>query len=39
MRGAFLSEDRKCYPSEAVSSLQFIALETRERITYRKQAG
>ena len=39
MRGAFLSEDRKCYPSEAVPSLQFFALEMRERITYRKETG
>ena len=37
--GAFLSEDWKCYPSEAVSSLQFFALEMRERKTYRKQMG
>ena len=37
--GAFLSEDWKCYPSEAVSSLQFFALEMRERKAYRKQTG
>ena len=36
-QGAFLSENWKCYPSEAVSSLQFFALEMRERKAYRKQ--
>ena len=36
---AFLSEDWKCYPSEAVSSLQFLALEMRGRKAYRKQTG
>ena len=38
-QGAFLSEDWKCYPSEAVSSLQFFYLEMRERKAYRKQTG
>ena len=38
-QGVFLSEDWKCYPSEAVSSLQFFALEMRERKAYRKQTG
>ena len=38
-QGAFLSEDWKCYPSEAVSSLQFFALEMRERKAYRKETG
>ena len=38
-QGAFLSEDWKCYPSEAVSSLQFFALEMRERKAYRKKTG
>ena len=37
--GAFLSEDWKCYPSEAVFSLQFLDLEMRERKAYRKQTG
>ena len=37
--GAFLSEDWKCYPSEAVSSLQLFASEMRERKAYRKQTG
>ena len=32
-----LSEDRKYYPSEAVSS--FFALEMREKRAYRKQTG
>ena len=36
---AFLSEDWKRYPSEAVSSLQFLALEMRGRKAYRKQTG
>ena len=36
-QGAFLSEDWKRYTSEAVSSLQFFALEMRERKAYRKQ--
>ena len=35
-QGAFLYEDWKCYPYEAVSSLQFFALEMREMKTYRK---
>ena len=35
--GAFLSEDWKCYPYEAVSS--FFALKMRERKVYRKQMG
>ena len=35
-QGAFLSEDWKCYPSEAVFSLQFFALEMREKKAYRK---
>ena len=38
-QGVFLSEDWKCYPSEAVSSLQFFALEMRERKAYRKETG
>ena len=38
-QGAFLSEEWKCYPSEAVSSLQFFASEMREREAYRKQMG
>ena len=38
-RKAFLSEDWKCYPPEAVSSLQFFTLEIRERKAYRKQTG
>ena len=36
-QGAFYSEDCKCYPSPAVSSLQFFALEMREKKAYRKQ--
>ena len=36
-QGAFLSEDWKCHPSEAVSSLQVFALEMREREAYRKE--
>ena len=36
-QGAFLSEEWKCYPSEAVSSLQFFALEMCNRTAYRKQ--
>ena len=36
---AFLSEDWKCYPSEAVSFLQFFVLEMRERKAYKKQTG
>ena len=36
-QGAFLSEDWKCHPSEAVSSLQFFALEMRKREAYRKK--
>ena len=39
MQGTILSEDWKCYPSEAVSSLQFFALEMRERRAYRKLTG
>ena len=35
----FLTEDWKCYLSEAVSSLQFVALEMRERKAYRKETG
>ena len=38
-QGAFLSEEWKCYRSEAVSSLQFFASEMREREAYRKQMG
>ena len=38
-QGAYLSEDGKCYRSEAVSSLQFFALEMRETKSYRKQTG
>ena len=38
-QGAFFSEDCKCYPSPAVSSLQFFALEMRKRKVYRKQTG
>ena len=38
-QGVFLSEDWKCYPSEAVSSLQFFALEMRERKAYKKETG
>ena len=33
-QGAFLSENRKCYPSKAVPSLQFFTLEMRERKAY-----
>ena len=36
-QGAFLSQDWKCYPSEAVSSLQFFALKMRGRKAYRKE--
>ena len=36
-QGACLSEDWKCYRSEAVSSS--VALEMRERKSYRKQTG
>ena len=36
-QGSFLSEDWKCYPFEAVFSLQFFALEKRGRKAYRKQ--
>ena len=35
-QSAFLSEDWKSYPSEAVSSSQFFALKMRERKAYRK---
>ena len=35
----FLTEDWKCYPSEAVSSSQFFALEMRERKAHRKEKG
>ena len=38
-QGTFLSEDWKCYPSEAVSPLQFFTLKMRERKAYRKQTG
>ena len=38
-QGAFLDEDWKSYPSEAVSSLQFFTLEMREKKTYWKQTG
>ena len=38
-QGAFLSEHWKRYLSEAVSSLQFFALEMREKKAYRKQTG
>ena len=38
-QGAFLSEDWKRYPPEAVSSLQFFASEMCERKAYRKQTG
>ena len=33
-QGAFLFEDLKCYPSEAVSS--FFALDMREKKAYQK---
>ena len=35
----FLTKDWKCYLSEAVSSLQFFALEMPERKAYRKETG
>ena len=35
----FLTEDWKCYLSEAVSSLQVFALEMPERKAYRKETG
>ena len=35
-QGAFLPEGWKCYPSEAVSFLQFFTLEMREKKAYRK---
>ena len=38
-QGAFLSENWKCYPSEAVPSLQCFALEMRKRKAYKKQIG
>ena len=38
-QAVFLSEDWKFYPSEAVSSLQFFALEMRGRNLYRKETG
>ena len=38
-QGAFSSEDLKCYPSVAVSSLWFFAFEMRKRKAYRKQTG
>ena len=38
-QGVFLTEDWECYPSEAVSSLQFSTLEMRERKAYRKETG
>ena len=38
-QGVFLTEDWKCYPSEEVSSLQFFALEMRERTACRKETG
>ena len=38
-QGSFLTEDWKCYQSEAVSSLQFFDLEMHERKAYRKQKG
>ena len=38
-QGSFLTEDWKCYQSEAVSSLQFFDLEMHERKAYRKQTG
>ena len=36
-QGAFLFEDLKCYPSEAVSSS--FALDMREKKAYQKQTG
>ena len=33
-QGAFLSEDWKCYPSEAVLFLQFFASEMHEKKVY-----
>ena len=38
-QGAFVSENRKCYPSKAVSSLQFFTLEMRERKHIQKTDG
>ena len=38
-QGVFLTEDWKCYPSEAVPSLQFFTLEMRERKAYREETG
>ena len=38
-QGAFLYEDWKGYPSEAVFSLQFFTLEMREKKTCWKQTG
>ena len=35
----FFSEGWKCYPSEAVSSLKFFALEMHERKAYRRPTG
>ena len=38
-QGTFFSEGWKCYPSEAVSSLKFFALEIHEREACRRPTG